>query len=107
MQELLAVSGPLRDQLLADITKQFHVTQKAGNVCVVEGNAEDIRAFASQPGIASGSDLLNSSNSLPPGTWSLTESFLIAAWLKNKVAPKALRPGDGKSWGAPGFQPPQ
>ena len=106
-RELLVIlSGARADEALKQLSANYNVQHVASpRVFVVVGGQDALAGLRAVPGV-----LAATAGELPPAALEGLdegESLFVAAWLSRiKEGPSKQRPGEGLSWDAPGFVPP-
>lgn len=107
IRELLVIlSGERTEEALKQLSAKYNVQQVASpRVLVVEGTQNELAGLRAVPGV-----LAATAGELPPTVLEgldQSETLFVAAWLsRTKEGPSKQRPGEGLSWDAPGFVPP-
>jgi hypothetical protein len=103
-EALVIVEEARAAEVLSRVGERVEVTQRLPpRLAIARGAREALEAVRHLPGVVSVSEgpvpvpVLNGLNP--------TEQVFAEAWVLGRK-PKAFRPGEGLSWDAPGFQPP-
>lgn len=108
MEELFILSGLNRERLLDNLRVKFKLIMTNGFVVIARGKPEEIRHFASQEGVTTGSELMRSGKELSADTFTFSEKMAVQGWLRRQSPAyqerKRDRPGKGQSWGSPEFK---
>ncbi|NOJ95236.1 hypothetical protein HMI51_20135, partial [Corallococcus coralloides] len=103
-EALIIVEESRADDVLSRVGQLVTVTQRLPpRLAIVRGERADLDAVSRLPGV-----LVVAEGSLPESALrrlNETEQLFAEAWVLGRQ-PKASRPGEGLSWDAPGFQPP-
>lgn len=106
-QELLVIVTTDRtEEMFRQISARYKVQQVASpRVMIVEGDESELAELKQIPGVtdvSTGTVPPEIANKLDEG-----EALFVAAWIsRNTGEQKKQRPGEGLSWDAPGFEPP-
>lgn len=107
-QLLVILDGERSAQTLTALRGHHQISQVGSpRVVVVEPDDGGREQLAGVPGVDA---VVGPGEELPPGlveTLGTTDHLFAQAWvLRMKEAPAKDRPGEGRSWGDPGFLPP-
>lgn len=103
---LVIITGDRADESFKQVSANFNVKQAASNrVAVVEGDqsvSAQLKTIPSVTVVPAGDIPSALAEKLDEG-----ESLFVSAWVsRTKEGTSKKRPGEGLSWDAPGFEPP-
>lgn len=103
-ERLVVLADDAADAALAELRSYGRVTQVASRRLVVLESEEDPAVLGSLPGV-----VVSTASELPVEVASGLdegEALFASAWSSRMRQETKTRPGEGLSWDAPGFQPP-
>ena len=103
-EQLIVITGQLPDETVNGLRERYRVTQSVSKrVFLARGQPDPGWPAPTGVHVFSTPDIPDEIlRALDP-----SESLFVAAWRLRLQAPPKRRPGDGKDWDTPGFDPPR